>query len=54
MFREIQPKVFVKCFLNLETSNDNSNPRLGNCNARKGCPGFLRHVMAIDSIFLLV
>ena len=26
IFRQIQPKVFPTCFLNLKTSNDNNNP----------------------------
>ena len=25
ILRQIQPKIFLKCFLNLKTSNDNNN-----------------------------
>ena len=52
MFLQIQPKIFLKCFLNLETSNDNNNPDYAI--VMQGCSGFVRHAIDIHSIFLLV
>ena len=54
IFRQIQALMCIKCFLNLKTSSDNSNPDLAIVMQNKGCSGFAKHVVDAHSIFLLV
>ena len=44
--------MFPKSFLNLKTSNDDSNPDEAIEMEEKGCSGFVKHAM--DDNFLLV
>ena len=53
MFLRDFVKSSLKCFLTLKTSDDNDNSDQAIGMQEKGCSDFVRHVIDVDSMFLL-
>ena len=45
IIRQIQSEMFLRCFLNLKTSSDNSIPDQATVKQEKGCSGFERYFL---------
>ena len=54
IFHQIQLEMFLKCFLNLKTSNDNNNPDQAIVMQEKGRSSFVKYAMDVHNISLLV